>query len=364
MGMTISEKILAQAAGKSRVHAGEIIWATPDVALMHDLLGPVLIEKSLQKLGGRLYDPEKVVVVSDHCAPPASVEQAEVLKTTRSWAREHDIKYFYEFRGACHQVLVDYGHVRPGRLIVGTDSHTCTAGALGAFGTGIGSTEMLGVLTTGEIWLKVPETVLVKWQGELSAGVMAKDMALKTIGTIGHAGATYQAVEFTGEAVKGLSLDERLVLTNMAVEMGAKTGIIEPDDQVVCFLQSLGIENFSLLNSDPDAVYTRSLEFNAAELEPQVACPHEVDNVKPVAEVEGLKIDQAYLGSCTGGRLNDLRWAARILKGKKVSRQVRCLVVPASQEVWKQALREGILEVLVEAGCIISAPACGACGGV
>lgn len=364
MGMTISEKILAKVSGQSAVKAGDIIWGKVDIALMHDLLGPWLVNGAFQRLGGKLHNKEKVVIVSDHFTPPATVQQADILKYTRDWANEQDLSYFYENEGPCHQVIIEHGHVRPGRLILGTDSHTCMAGALGAFATGIGSTEMVGVLLTGETWLKVPETIKVIWDGELPEGVYAKDMVLKTIKDLGHAGATYQVIEFSGSAIKNLPIDERLVLSNMAVEAGAKTGIIEPDEKVIDYLRTKGVtEEIELFASDEDAEYARVLHYNASELEPQVACPHEVDNVHPIGSVEGIKVDQVYLGSCTNGRINDLRIAAKILKGKKIAKNVRCLVVPASQHIWRQANKEGLLDILTEAGCVVNMPSCGACGG-
>jgi 3-isopropylmalate/(R)-2-methylmalate dehydratase large subunit len=360
----MSEKILARASGQPVVKAGEIVWVHVDIAMMHDLLGPWLVDGGFRRLGGKLFDKDKVVVVSDHCTPPATVQQADILKFTRDWARQQELPYYYEYEGPCHQVIVEHGHVRPGRLILGTDSHTCMAGGLGAFATGIGSTEMIGVLLTGETWLKVPETIKVVWDGKLPRGVYSKDLVLKTIKEIGHAGATYQTIEFSGSAIRGLSMDERLVLSNMAVEAGAKTGLIQPDETVADFLRSKGVlEELDMIKSDDDASFIKTLHFNASELEPQVACPHEVDNVHPVSAVEGKAVDQVYLGSCTNGRLEDLRIAAQILKGKKVSKNIRCLVVPASQNIWKQANKEGILDILTEAGCFVNMPSCGACGG-
>lgn len=363
MGMTLAEKILAKASGQKEVKAGDIVWAKVDIALMHDLLGPRLIDSRFRRLGGKLFNKEKVVLVSDHCTPPATIQQADILKFTRDWAREFELPYYYEFEGPCHQVVVEHGHVRPGRLIVGTDSHTCMAGGMGSFATGIGSTEMIGVLLTGEIWLKVPETIKIKWKGNIPKGVYAKDLILRTIKDLGHAGATYQALEFSGSAIREMPLDERLVLSNMAVEAGAKTGLIEPDEVVVNFLKQIGIQEVELVRSDTDARYVKEVAYDASELEPQVACPHNVDNVHPVGAVEGIKVDQVYLGSCTNGRLSDLRIAAQILKGRKVAKNVRCLVVPASQAVWMQASKEGILDILTEAGCIVNMPSCGACGG-
>lgn len=363
MGMTMAEKILAKSAGQEQVKAGDIVWVKADIALMHDLLGPRMIDRGFRRLGGKLYDKQRIVLVSDHCTPPATVQQADILKFTRDWAREFDLDYYYEYEGPCHQVVVEHGHVRPGRLILGTDSHTCMAGGMGAFATGIGSTEMIGVLLTGETWLKVPETVRVNWDGTIPTGVYSKDLILKTIKDIGHSGATYQALEFAGSAIRAMTLDERLVLSNMAVEAGAKTGLIEPDETVAEYLRSKGIEEMERIQSDPAARFIRELSYNASSLEPQVACPHEVDNVHPVTAVEGTRVDQVYLGSCTNGRLSDLRIAAQILKGKRISRQIRCLVTPASQAVWMQAGKEGLLDILTEAGCIVQGPSCGACGG-
>ncbi|KQU25963.1 3-isopropylmalate dehydratase large subunit [Bacillus sp. Leaf13] len=364
MGMTMSEKILARASGQPEVKAGDIVWVKVDIAMMHDLLGPWLVDGGFRRLGGELFDKEKVVVVSDHCTPPATVQQADILKFTRDWSRQQRLPYYYEFEGPCHQVIVEHGHVRPGRLILGTDSHTCMAGGLGAFATGIGSTEMIGVLLTGETWLKVPETIKVVWDGILPQGVYSKDLVLKTIKDIGHAGATYQTIEFSGRAIRGLSMDERLVLSNMAVEAGAKTGLIQPDETVAEFLRSKGVlEELDMIKSDDNASFIKTIHYNASELEPQVACPHEVDNVHPVSAVEGKAVDQVYLGSCTNGRLEDLRIAAQILKGKKISKNIRCLVVPASQHIWMQANKEGILDILTEAGCFVNMPSCGACGG-
>jgi 3-isopropylmalate/(R)-2-methylmalate dehydratase large subunit len=334
--------------------------------MMDDILGPrVEIAAEMKRLGASIWDKDRVVIISDHYSPAANVKQADILAFTRNWAREYGIKNFFEGRGPCHQVLAENGFALPGTLLVGTDSHTCTAGAFGCFGTGIGSTEMLGVLITGEIWLRVPETMKFVWNGVPGRGVMAKDMILKSIGDIGHAGATYKVMEFSGNAVRRLPLDERMCITNMAVEAGAKTGMIEPDEKVFEYLESIGKRDYSReIASDPDAVYASEMYYDAGELAPMVACPHEVDNVKPVDAVSGIKIDQAYLGSCTGGRLNDLEVAAEILRGKKVAPYCRLLVSPASQDVWLKASKAGILDTLVEAGAVILAPSCGACLGV
>jgi len=366
VGMTLAEKILAKKAGKKQATAGEIVIAQVDCAMMDDILGPRFeIGSELKRLGAKVWDPDKVVIISDHYSPAANVKQADILTFTRHWAWENGIKNFFEGQGPCHQILAEKGFSIPGTLLVGTDSHTCTAGAFGCFGTGIGSTEMLGVLVTGDIWLRVPESIRIVWNGKLPRGVMAKDISLKTIGDIGHAGATYKVMEYCGSVIRELHLDERMCLTNMAVEAGAKTGLIEADQKVFDFLDAIGKRGYDKkLASDQDAVYSSELYYNASELTPMVACPHEVDNVKPIEAVEGIKVDQAYLGSCTGGRLYDLQAAAEIVKGKKVSPKCRFVVSPASQDIWMKASKLGILEILAEAGGVILAPSCGACLGV
>lgn len=366
MGMTMSEKILARAAGQTAAAAGDIVWAKVDVALMDDILGPrVEIADILKAHGDRVWDPDRVVIVSDHYTPPASAKQAEIVKFTRDWAADHGISRYYEFAGPCHQVMVEHGHAQPGRVAVGTDSHTCTYGALGCFATGIGSTEMAGVLMTGQLWLKVPATIRAQWTGTLPAGVMAKDLALATIGAIGHDGATYKTVEFTGEAISALNMDERLCIANMAVEMGAKAGLMEADGVTEAYLRAIGVTDFGAgVKSDPDAAFQQTLTWDAGALEPMAACPHNVDNVRPVREVAGTEVEQIYIGSCTGGRYHDLAAAARLLRWRKVSPRVRLLVSPASREVYHQCLQDGILEVLSDAGAVILASSCGACLGV
>lgn len=366
MGKTISEKILSKASEKD-VKAGEIIWANIDKAMMDDILGPrVEIAEKMKELGiGKVFDEEKVAIISDHYTPPASIKQAQIVKFTRDWAKEHQIANYYEFVGPCHQIMAENKHVIPGTIVLGTDSHTCMGGALGAFATGVGSTEMLGVLVMGKTWLKVPETIKVTWTGKLPKGVMAKDISLKTIGAIGHAGATYKAVEYLGEGIKALSMDERMAITNMAVEMGAKVGLMPVDEKTHEYLKEIGVtEKYETFESDEDAIYCDEFKFNANDLEPMIACPHSVDNVKPVSEVEGIEVNQVFLGSCTGGRLNDLKMAADLIKGKKVKDGIRFLVSPASNSIYKKALELGILDILANAGAIIMQPTCGICVGV
>ena len=366
MGKTMSEKLLAHAANISESSAGDILWVNVDKAMLDDILGPrVEIADRMKEIKDKIWDPDKVVVISDHYTPPSSVNQAEIVKFTRSWAKKYHISNYYEFIGPCHQIMVEKGHVLPGSLILGTDSHTCMGGALGAFATGVGSTEMLGVLLTGKTWLRVPETVKIQWNGTLQPGVMAKDISLHTIGAVGHSGATYKTLEYDGEAIARLPLDERLAITNMAVEMGAKAGLMRPDSRVTEYLSSIGIESsYTLFQSDPDAVYCQEFSFDASALEPTLSCPHEVDNTAPVSSLQGEKINQAYLGSCTGGRYSDLAAAAKVLQGKKVHSGTRLLVSPASQEIWLRAAREGVLATIAEAGGVIMAPTCGVCVGL
>lgn len=366
MGKTMSEKIIAKAAGKESVSAGDIEWVKVDIAMTDDILGPrIEIAKQMERIHDQVWDKEKLVVISDHYTPPANAKQAEVVKFTRDWSRSHGVKHYYEYSGPCHQILAEEGFDLPGTVVFGTDSHTTTGGAFGCFSTGCGSTEMLGIITTGETWVKVPETIQVIWNGHLPRGVMAKDISLKTIGTIGHAGATYKAVEYQGVAIKELSMDERMAISNMAVEMGAKVGLIAPDEKTVAYLRDAGVgKELDMVCSDPDASYCQQLVFNASDLEPMVACPHAVDNVHPVTELGSTAIQQVYIGSCTGGRLSDLAAAAEILRGRKVHPNVRLLVSPASQKIYLEAMGKGILSVLAEAGGIILAPTCGLCAGL
>lgn len=365
MGKTISEKILANAAGKKEVFAGEIVWVNVERALMDDILGPrVEISEKIKELGNKIWDPQKVVIISDHYTPPASIKQAEIVKFTRDWARAYGVENYYEFAGPCHQVMAETGNVIPGTVVLGTDSHTCMGGALGAFASGVGSTEMLGILATGKTWLKVPETIQVVWKGSLQTGVMAKDVSLKTIGTIGHAGATYKAIEYVGNTISDFSMDERMAITNMAVEMGAKVGLMPTDIVTKSYLSNIGVKNYQVYTSDEDANYCETYSFDASTLDPQVACPHSVDNVTDAKNVAEVPIHQAYLGSCTGGRLNDIRMAAWLLKKKKIHSGLRMLVSPASKWIWKAANEAGYLDTLAEAGAIILAPTCGVCVGL
>ena len=364
MGKTLAEKIIAHTCGRTEVSAGEIVTSFVDCLMMDDALGPWFVDKPFQELGGVVKYPANVVVISDHLCPPGNIDQAENVACARRWCDKYGITY-YEGMGPCHQVLAEHGYDMPGTLLVGTDSHTCTAGAFGCFGTGIGSTEAAGVLHTGTIWLRVPESIRVAWSGKLPHRVMAKDLILKTIGDLGHAGATYMAMEFVGDTIRSMSMDERMCISNMAVEAGAKAGLIAADEVTEAYLKSTGrVYSYHIFQSDEDAAYQKSLSYNASELVPQIACPHAVDNVHPISEVAGLRIHQAYIGSCTGGRLSDLEAAAEILKGRHIAKGTRLLVSPGSDQIYRKAMETGILSILMDAGASILAPTCGACVGL
>ncbi len=362
---TLSEKILARSSGRSRVSAGEIITAQVNRAMMDDILGPKVVDKPFSELNMPIWNTDRVVIICDHYAPSGTINQADIVAYTRKWAREHGIEHYFEGEGPCHQILAEKGFSLPNTLLLGTDSHTCTAGAFGCFGTGIGSTEMAGVLATGSTWLRVPESIRITWNGTLQKGVMAKDIILKVIGDIGHAGATYMVLEFGGGTISGLSMDERMCICNMAIEAGAKAGLIPADEKTVQYLSDHGVAwNGTFLQPDEDAEYVQIKNYTGEDLEPQIALPHNVDNVVGISEAPRQAVQRAYIGSCTGGRLSDLASAANILRGRKVCKDIKLLVSPASQRIWKEAASLGILQDLAEAGATILAPTCGACLGV
>jgi len=363
MGMTFAQKILARKAGLDAIEVGQIVEVEPDYCLSHD--NTAAIAKTFKKIGvDRVKYPERFVIVLDHTVPASTEKYALGHKEIRTFVRKQKIPNFYDAGvGICHQVLPEKGFALPGTLILGSDSHTTTYGAFGAFSAGIGRSEMAVLYATGKIWLKTPETIKIVVHGKLQEPVTSKDLILKIIGDIGADGALYRSIEFTGEAVEKMSLASRMVLSNMAIECGAKNGYIAPDDKTFRFLEGRAVREYYPVYPDPDANYERVLEFDALELGPQVAKPHTVDNVVPIDEVEGTKIDQALLGTCTNGRLEDLRLAARILKGKKIAKGVRMLILPASQEVLLQALTEGLIETFVYAGALVLNPGCGPCLG-
>ena len=364
--MNIAEKILAKASNKKFVTPGEIVDANVDVLMTHDLTGPLAVE-SFKKIGSeKVWNSQKVVVILDHQIPAESIKAAELHKMMRQFAKEQNIRIYDVGRGGvCHQVMPEQGHVVPGTVIVGSDSHTCTYGAFGAFSTGIGSTEAAAVMATGKIWFKVPQSIKITVNGKFSKYVTPKDLVLNIIGKLGVDGAIYKSAEFTGPTIREMSIAGRMTLCNMAVEMGAKNGIIEPDAITEEYLQHRvgSLPDFSSLKSDTDAQYERTVDFDVSKLEPQIACPSSVDNVRAISEIGDIPIDQAFIGSCTNGRLEDLHIAAQIMKGKKIKDGVRVLVIPASQEVYKQALTEGLIEIFTEAGAIFCGSACGPCLG-
>ncbi|RBQ22791.1 Isopropylmalate/citramalate isomerase large subunit [Candidatus Methanobinarius endosymbioticus] len=363
MLMTMSEKILAKASNKSSSEAGEIVMGEIDVAMTHDLTGPLSVE-SFEKIGtDKVWDPNKIVIPFDHQVPADSLDAANNHIILREFVKKQEIKNFYDVnQGVCHQILPEFGHVVPGEVIVGTDSHTCTHGALGAFATGIGSTDMAMVFSTGKLWFKVPETIRFNIEGQLKENVYAKDVIVNIIGKVGADGATYKVCEFAGNTVSDMSVSDRMVLCNMAVEMGGKTGLVEPDEKTLNYIETRSNKPYEVFKTDLGAPSLETIEIDVSNLEPQVACPHNVDNVKPVSEID-KEIDQVFLGSCTNGRISDLREAAQILKGNKIANRVRMLVIPASKEVYTKALDEGLINIFVESGALVCNPCCGPCLG-
>ena len=362
MGLTFSEKVLGRKAGRT-VRAGDVITVSPDYYLSHDNSSAIIGE--FKKLGlKKVAAPDKIVIVLDHIVPAADEKYAQNHKIIREFVAEQGIRNFFDIQaGVCHQVFSEASFALPGRVIMGSDSHTTTYGAFGAFSAGIGRTETASLWATDEIWLRVPETLRIELSGKLSAGVYAKDVILKIIGDNGADRANYEAVEFAGPAAGGFSLASRMTLANMAAEMGAKNGYFEPDDKTREWLRTRAKADYEFVRSDPDAAYEAVLKYDLSGLEPQIACPHTVDNVKPVTAVAGKAFQQALIGTCTNGRLEDLEIAARILKGKKIHSGVRALVLPASREVYLDALKKGLIEIFVEANCVILNPGCGPCLG-
>ena len=367
MGMTLAEKILARAAERDRVTPDEIVVARVDLAMSHE--NADLVRKSFLEIGvSRVWDPTKIVIIFDHRVPAESEKTATTHKAIREFVIAQGIPHFYDVGrgGICHQVLPENGHVRPGMLVVGTDSHMTTHGAFGAFSTGIGATEMAGVWTEGTLWFKVPSTIRIEVTGELGPWISAKDLILYIIGKLGADGAGYRAVEFDGAAIRCMSVASRMVLANLAMEMGAKVAFTPVDEVLMDYLRPLTPQKIRTIGPDADAHYERVVRIDAARdvREPQIACPHSVDNVRPLSELGEVPIDQAVLGSCTNGRLEDLEVAARVVAGSFVHERVRLLVIPASQQVYREAMRLGYLETLVTAGAIINPPGCGPCVGV
>lgn len=363
---TLAEKIIARAAGKDSVRPGDIVTCRVDLAMMHDSSGPRRMKPKLEELGASVWDPSKIVVITDHYVSESDPQSIAIQTLARKWVAQHGVSHFHEAQGICHIVLPESGYVRPGMFIVGADSHSTTAGAFGCFMIGIGHTDMAGVLVTGEIWVRVPPTILVKAGGRLSDGVAAKDIMLALCRRIGISGANYKVVEYAGPAISALPMQERMVLTNMSAELGAKTAMIAPDAVTLESLAQFGVEAHDVGSwcSDGEASYESVLEFDASTLAPQVAAPHSPENSAPVFEHAGIAVDQAYVGACTGAKLEDLRMAARILRGRKVASSARLFVARASLHMAEQAKNEGTLATLEEAGAKILPSSCGACIGL
>ncbi len=364
MATTLAQKIIARAAGRQTVTPGEIVTARVDLAMIHDSGGPRRVEPILIELGVGLFDAEKVVLISDHFVPGDTDEGARILDLTRAWAKERKVA-FHDGEGICHVVLPERGHLKPGMFVVGGDSHSPTGGAFGAYMFGVGATEMAGVLVTGEIWIKVPGTILIEWQNHLSPGVTAKDMMLALCARLGMDGGQYQAVEYAGDAIEALSMQERMTLSNMAAELGAQAGLIAPDETTAGWLEGVGGDagNWHGLETDTDAELLARHVFDAAALEPQAAAPHSPANAAPVGEAAGVAIDVAYIGACTGAKYEDLKAAAAILRGRRPASGVELMVAPASRRDQERAASEGIMAVFEDAGARILPNACGICAG-
>ncbi|WP_031516761.1 3-isopropylmalate dehydratase large subunit [Desulfofalx alkaliphila] len=365
MPMTIAEKILAAHAGKDRVEPGQLINAKVDLVLGNDITAPVAI-REFAKIGvDKVFDRHRVALVPDHFTPNKDIKSAEQAKILREFAKEYKITNYFEVgrMGIEHCLLPEQGLVGPGDVVIGADSHTCTYGALGAFATGSGSTDMAAAMALGETWFKVPESIKFVYHGKLNPWVGGKDLILYTIGKIGVDGALYKVMEFTGPVIKELSMDGRFTMCNMAVEAGAKTGIIEPDEKTRAYVEGRSKFPVTFYESDPDAKYAEVYEIDVSEIEPVVAFPHLPENTRPVSQAGDVKIDQAVIGSCTNGRMEDLRLAAEVLKGKKVHRDVRMIIFPGTQEIYRQAMGEGLIEIFIDAGAAVSTPTCGPCLG-
>lgn len=365
MGMTITEKILAAHAGKDFVEPGELIITKLDVLLANDITAPIGIEEFRKAGAKRVFDKSKIVLVADHFVPNKDIKSAQQCKLMREFAKEHKLENYFDVgkMGIEHALLPEQGLVLPGDAVLGADSHTCTYGAVGAFATGSGSTDFAAAMITGEAWFKVPESIKFVYYGKRQRWVSGKDLILYTIGDIGVDGALYKAMEFTGEAIAELSMDSRLSMCNMAIEAGGKSGIIAPDKITLEYVEPRASREFKVYESDPDAIYFNVREYDASKIEPQVAFPDKPENSKSISQVGNVAIHQAVIGSCTNGRMEDLRIAAMVLKGKKVYPDVRLIVIPATQNVYLEALREGLIEVFIEAGGVVSTPTCGPCLG-
>ena len=365
MPLTISEKILAAHTNREDIHPGELIEADLDFVFGNDITAPLAIQVFKEAGGVKVYDTERVGLIPDHFIPNKDIKSAAQAKILRAFAQEQALKNYFEVgrMGIEHVLLPDKGLVLPGDLIIGADSHTCTYGALGAFSTGVGSTDLGAAMLTGSSWFKIPSSIKFLFNGKRGPWISGKDLILYTIGQIGVDGARYKAMEFVGPVIEALPMADRFTMSNMAIEAGAKVGIIPPDEITEAYVKDRAQREYRFYQSDPDAEYEKIFEWDISDLEPQVACPNSPENVKPVSELSDIQIDQVVIGSCTNGRLDDLRIAAKVLKGKNVDPGVRLIVIPATQQIYKQALEEGLLGIFIEAEAVVSTPTCGPCLG-
>lgn len=365
MGMTITEKILASHADLPRVEPGDLVECRVDMLFANDITAPLAIQQ-FERIGvERVFDPDRVAFVLDHYSPSKDIASAEQCRITREFVRKHGLPHFYDVgrAGIAHVLLAEEGFVAPGELFVGADSHTCNHGALGAFATGVGSSDLAAAMATGRLWFRVPATLRFVFRGSLPRWVTGKDLVLRIIGDIGVDGARYAAMEFAGPVLQQLSMDERFSITNMAVEAGAKNGIMEPDEAVLEWVRPRARRPFQPVCSDPDARYAAVYEYDVTDMEPVVSAPSSPANVVPIREAAGVRVDQCFIGTCTNGRIEDLRQAARVLAGRKVHPDVRLLVIPATPRIYRQALEEGLIQVFLDAGAAVSTPTCGPCIG-
>ncbi len=365
MPMTITEKILAHHAKRREVRPGEFVRCRVDLALGNDITAPIAIEIFHKAGAKKVFDTDKIALVPDHFTPAKDVKSAEQCKVLRHFAHEQKLKYYFELgeMGIEHALIPEQGIILPGELCIGADSHTCTYGALGAFSTGVGSTDLAACMITGECWFKVPETMKIIFKGKLNKWVSGKDLILYTIGNIKVDGALYKAIEFSGPVISKLSMSDRFTMCNMAIEAGAKNGIIVPDNITIKYIESRATHPYQIIKGDKDAKYSEVIEYDSDEIEPQVAFPHLPENARPISKVGKVYIDQAFIGSCTNGRIEDLRIAAKILKGKKIHRYTRLIVIPATQEIYRQAIKEGLIDIFISSGGVVSTPTCGPCLG-
>ncbi len=365
MGQTLAEKIIARAAGREHVRPGEIVTCSVDLAMMHDSGGPRRIKPVLEKLGAKVWDADKVVVITDHFVPAVDVQSAEILNLTREWVVAQGIENFYDMQGICHVVLPERGHLLPGMFVVGGDSHSPTGGAFGCFMFGVGATDMAGIVATGETWIKVPETISIDWSGKMPRGTCAKDIMLKLCASLGMDGGDYQVIQYSGNVISSFDMAERMTLCNMAAELGAQTGIVAADNTTLDFIENtIGARpEAQNWHGDADASYRKTLRFDAGALIPQVAAPHSPANAAGVDEQASAKITQAYIGACTGAKLNDLQMAAEVLAGRQIARDIRLLIAPASVRELAQATKDGTLGILLAAGATLLPSGCGACAG-